>query len=266
MYCAAEVLQLSLVNPLVQLPFGLAPALVAVVVRRWVTKEGFADAGLALRFRKNRRYFLMAWLGPLLFAVTGVAAAAAAGSRTTMTPWVTTPILMAMVIPLIPIYWGEEFGWTGYLRPRLFPDRPLLSVGATALIWAVWHYPLAFFGYVEFGNPLLGLLVWTVSILFQEVILAWLYQSTGSIWTASLAHAGNNMVLFLLVGQVLPDSTSMSITLVATIPLALAACWIVATGRLRAIQGKPLREADISGGFDAPSPDRPPAAGRVPRH
>ena len=35
----------SLVNPLVQVPAAFAPAAAALVVRRWVTREGFADAG-----------------------------------------------------------------------------------------------------------------------------------------------------------------------------------------------------------------------------
>jgi hypothetical protein len=39
----------SLVNPLVQVPAGFAPATAALVVRRWVTREGFADAGSRLR-------------------------------------------------------------------------------------------------------------------------------------------------------------------------------------------------------------------------
>lgn len=55
----------SLVNPLVQLPVAFIPAIGAFVVRRWVTREGFADAGLRLRVRGARRQWLVAWFAPL---------------------------------------------------------------------------------------------------------------------------------------------------------------------------------------------------------
>ncbi|WP_223199187.1 CPBP family intramembrane glutamic endopeptidase [Solihabitans fulvus] len=66
---------------------------------------------------------------------------------------------------------------------------------ATGLIWAAWHYPPAFLGYVQFPHLLVGLAVWTVSFQLQEIILAWLRLHSGSIWPASLAHVGNNMVV-----------------------------------------------------------------------
>ncbi|MEW1718640.1 CPBP family intramembrane glutamic endopeptidase [Streptomyces sp. NPDC093109] len=207
---------MSLVNPLVQLSFAFLPAIAAVVVRRWVTREGFADAGLALRLRHAWPYYLMAWLTPLLIAAGALAFAAVAGLwRPDLSPldglvpglpgWAGVLLLMCVVPLLTPLYWGEEFGWTSYLRPRVYPGRMVPSVLVTGVVWAVWHYPLAFLGYIEFGNVLLGLAVWTVSFLFQEILLCWLYLRSGTIWTASLAHAGNNMVLSLLLSVVVGD-------------------------------------------------------------
>jgi uncharacterized protein len=58
---------------------AFSPAIAAIIVRRWVTREGFADAGLRLNLRHKWRYYLFAWLLPL--PVVGVIAilAAAAG-------------------------------------------------------------------------------------------------------------------------------------------------------------------------------------------
>ncbi|CCH31616.1 CAAX amino terminal protease family [Saccharothrix espanaensis DSM 44229] len=233
----AWLLGFSLTNPLVQLPFGFAPALAAFVVRRWVTREGFADAGLALRLRQAWRHYLAAWLGPFALVVVMLATAAACGlwqpAWPTAGEWAFVGVLVLIVPLLTPVYWGEEFGWTSYLRLRLVPDRPVAATLATGLIWAVWHYPLAFFGYIEFGNVVVGLAVWTVSFLCQEVILGWLRISSGTVWPASLAHAGNNMVLALLTGAVLGEHLdATTTTVVMTVPLALAAGWIVLTGRL----------------------------------
>ncbi|MEU0506447.1 type II CAAX endopeptidase family protein [Nocardia sp. NPDC005998] len=233
----------SIANPVVQLPFGLAPAAAAVIVRRWITREGFADAGLRLRVREKWRWYLVAWLGPLGLAAASVAVAVvtglwwpgsgAPGSDSSPSLLVGIPLLLVLVMLLMPVYWGEEFGWTSYLRPRVYPDRPLRSVLVTGLVWAVWHYPLAFLGYINFSNVALGLAIWTFSFLSQETILAWLYIRSRSIWTASLAHAGNNMLLSLLAGQLLATKLGdMVLTAVIAVPLGVVAAWIVMTGRL----------------------------------
>ena len=55
-------------NPLFQLailPGAFAPAVASVVVRKWVTREGFGDAGLRLNLRRWR-YYLAGWSLPLL--------------------------------------------------------------------------------------------------------------------------------------------------------------------------------------------------------
>ena len=245
---AAHGLGYSLANPLVQiLSLGwIAPAAAAVIVRRWVTREGFTDAGLALRPRTAWRHYLAAWLGPLALTAATLALAAALGLwRPTLAPlnnvvpglpwWAFLTLLMLVVPLLAPLYWGEEFGWTSYLRLRIFPRRPLAATLATGLIWAIWHYPLAFLGYVEYTNVTLGLMVWTLSFLCQEVILTWLRMRSGSIWTTSVAHAGNNMTLSLLTGALLSGTLgATALTAVMTAPMAVVAGWILLSGRYRA--------------------------------
>lgn len=235
----------SLVNPLVQLPWAFMPALTAVVVRRWVTREGFKDAGMRPRFRAAWRAYVLAWLGPLVLAAASVALAAALGlwrfdlSRLDdqvpgLPGWAFVLVLMLVVPLLAPIYWGEEFGWTSYLRLRLCPGRPWAAVVLTGLVWAIWHYPLAFLGYIEFDNVLVGLAVWTLSFQFQEVALAWLRTKSGSIWPTSVAHAGNNMVLSLLTGIMLQDGGGLNVVtvmLVTMAPLAAVSLWIAVAGR-----------------------------------
>ncbi len=73
---------------------------------------------------------------------------------------------MLLSVVCMPLFWGEEFGWTGYLRPRLLPGNQLMSLLATSFVWAAWHYPLAWTDYAEFDNVLVGLLCWT-AIFFR---------------------------------------------------------------------------------------------------
>src|SRR5271165_2229135 len=44
---------------------AFAPAVAAFIVRKWITHEGFADAGLRLNLRKWP-YYIVAWLLPLV--------------------------------------------------------------------------------------------------------------------------------------------------------------------------------------------------------
>ncbi|RCV49420.1 CPBP family intramembrane metalloprotease [Marinitenerispora sediminis] len=245
----AAALGMSLVNPLVQLAtIAFTPAIAAVVVRVWVTKEGFADAGLAVRVRSAWPYYLAAGLGPLGLVAATAGLAAILGLWTPdlsaldlavpgVPGWLFVVLLVAAMPLLAPLFAGEELGWTSYLRMRVFPGRPVAATVATGLIWAVWHYPLAFLGYIEFGNVVLGLLVWTVSFLLQEIVLSWLWLNSGTVWTASLAHAGNNLVWSLLNSILLTEAGGVDdfvVMLVGTVPLAALCGWIVLSGRLRA--------------------------------
>jgi membrane protease YdiL (CAAX protease family) len=78
----------------------------------------------------------------------------------------------------------------------------------------------------------LGLAVWTLSFMFQEMILTWLRLRSGSVWPASLAHAGNNMVLALLIGTALGDEGAISHTLIGLVPMVALALWLLLSGRL----------------------------------
>jgi uncharacterized protein len=246
----APLLGLPIVDPLVQLPFAFAPAVAALVVRRWVTREGFRDAGLRPQLRRCWRSYLIAWLAPLGLVAATCAVSAALGWWTSPTApldevlpglpgWAFVGLLMLVVPLLAPVCWGEEFGWTGYLRSRILPGRPLAASLATGFVWAVWHYPLAFVGYIHFENVLLGLTIWTGWFLAQQVLLSWLRIRSGSIWPTSLAHAGNNMVLALLVGELLTPLDDTALTLLMAVPTAAAALWVVATGRLTPVTQQP---------------------------
>lgn len=249
-FFARLVLDWSLVNPLVQLPMAFLPAIAAYVVRKWVTREGFADAGLRLRLRGAWWHYLIAWLAPLAIAVATCVLTWAAGLWTPdlsaldalipgMPWWATVLALQVLVLVLTPIYWGEEFGWTSYLRMRVYRGRPVAATVATGLIWGVWHYPLAFLGYAEYSNVALGLLVWTASFMLQEVMLSWLWIRSRTIWTAGLAHAGNNMVLSLLTATLLTSGEGGSldaivVTLMMLVPMGALCLWIVLSGQLSA--------------------------------
>jgi membrane protease YdiL (CAAX protease family) len=238
---------LSLDNPLVQLPLAFAPAIAALIVRRWITREGFRDAGLALHFKRNWSYYLVAWFLPtvVMLVVVGLAAilrlapvnvsllrALLPGVH--LPEWSSLPLVMGIAIVMAPVFWGEEFGWRSYLQLRLWPHRPLLSALVTGLVWASWHYPLLFLGYLTYANMLLGFLAYTSYTVLLAVVVAWLRLRTGSIWPSCLAHAGWNMIFGTLSGVLLATVDTALVEVLSLIPLAMFCAWILLSGQLKA--------------------------------
>jgi len=184
-----------------------APAVACFVVRKWVTREGFADAGLRLDLRRWP-FFLLALFVPLAVAVstTLIAPAIGAGSPDTaralalllppashasnsVAAWVAVvSVLLGASVLFTPILWGEEFGWRSYLQLRLFPGRPLLAAVATGLIWGIWHYPLLLAGPELPLHPVLLLILFPLGTVLYSIFFGWLRTQSGSIWAPSVAH------------------------------------------------------------------------------
>ncbi len=92
---------------------------------------------------------------------------------------------------------GEEIGWRGFLVPELakvvsFPAIGLIS----GLMWAVYHYPILLFAdYNMGGPPWYGLACFTVMVIADSFILAWLALRSRSLWPAAIFHASHNLFI-----------------------------------------------------------------------
>lgn len=190
----------------------LIPALVAVAFRV-IRKEGFKHTGLALG---KKRYYAYALGLMMLFLVLSVGISA-------MTPWLTldpqltkfqqmmtmlteqtgqaapfdnrtfTALMGLQVILLgavlgLPALWGEEYGWRGYLLPKLMGLGKLRAVILHGVIWGLWHAPIIAMGYNYPGYPVLGIVGMTIFCVLMGAVFAWLYYASGSIFVPSLAH------------------------------------------------------------------------------
>jgi membrane protease YdiL (CAAX protease family) len=228
-------------------PGMFAPAVAAGVVRRWITREGFADTGLIPRPDRAPR----AYLGALLFGpamtVLVVALAVVVGTAVPQFHFRSGPAgpLLALGIAVVftPVLWGEEFGWRGYLQPRLFPGRPLASAVGTGLAWAAWHYPVILLtGFNYPGHRALGLVLFTVSAVLTSIVLGWFQRRAGSSWAPSLAHSGLNYFAEPVLGALFPGVSSViaGVGGVLAIPaVAVIAIWLGLTGRLPARSKRP---------------------------
>lgn len=111
----------------------------------------------------------------------------------------------------LPIAFGEEYGWRGYLQGqlvRLGKVRGILLVGA---IWGLWHAPIIAMGHNYPGYPVTGILLMTVYTIELAFIFGYAVLKSGSIWLAALLHALNNQVLAFLIAAVYrPDDPVFS--------------------------------------------------------
>lgn len=234
---------------LIALPGAFAPALATFVVRKWITREGFADAGLGLHFGKWP-YYLFGWLLPYAIVAFICVTAIAFGIAE---PNFTPPTLLAHLPPQIPradakfvlpltslitalvctpLLFGEEFGWRGYLQLRLFPTRPTLAAIVTGLIWGVWHWPVLARGFDAVGSPVTSLVMLTIGAIFMSIIFGWIRRNTGSVWATSLAHSATNAIGGSLTVLWFANPSSQLYTdyfgFLGWIPLGLLCVWIIA--------------------------------------
>ena len=235
---------------------SFGPALACIVVRKWITREGFSDAGLWIN-RTKWQYYLAAWCLPLavvacicvLVILFGLGepdfspkpdfAAIIPGMQPLLSSGAFFVLfvvqVMIMAVVFVPLHWGEEFGWRGYLQIRLC-NNPLQAAVATGIIWAVWHYPLNVRGFNYPEHPLLGLILYPVSTILLSIYFGWLRIKTNSVWSTCLAHSAANVIGVSLVAYVfMGGPTTLSeihLDVLMWVPLGILCGWIVLTKRL----------------------------------
>lgn len=185
----------------------LAPALAALLVVRFVERGGAVREALALRMPRPRARAARALLLPLgviggLTAATLVLGALVGGypfagfgllDAGRVGAWAVQG-LIGMVLSL-PLFFGEEIGWQGFLFPRLlqFGGGTAGLVRAyllTGTAFALWHLPTLLMGGQYPGRPwYLAVPALTVSCVLVLPVFTWLRLRSGSVVPAVLAHA-----------------------------------------------------------------------------
>lgn len=228
------------VLPLLLSTMMFIPAL-GVVFTRLVTKEGFKDAWILPNFKGHIRYYILAWLLPAGLIFAGVAlyflinpqmfdpnmsymANAYAAQGINLDPAVirTTSIVSIIVgvltAPILNIFntTGEEWGWRGYLVPKLSEKMPVVpTVLLSGVIWGLWHAPLTVivghnYGFGYAGYPYVGILAMCAFCIAVGTFLSYVSLRTRSCLPAAIAHgalnglAGTGVIFMSVTGTVNP--------------------------------------------------------------
>lgn len=198
-----------------------APAM-AVIFTRLATKEGFQAKELyfAISIKKNLKYFGIVWpgfaalilLGAVLYYLIfprqfdgnmGYALAILnAQSDTEVTVQQARQIMLLQTLvgivlsPFANILtcFGEEWGWRGYLLPKLMKLWSVVpAVLIDGVIWGIWHAPLVAIAGLNYGTgyrgfPVTGILAMCLFCVAVGTILSYVTIKTGSCIPAILGH------------------------------------------------------------------------------
>lgn len=210
-----------------------APAL-AHVLARWSTGEGWEATCLQPHLRRSWPWWGVAWLLPAVVTIAGAVAyfllfprhfdpelgtlRAMLEGRSMPSllddPRVIVVLQLLQAVILAPVIngvfaFGEEFGWRGYLQPKLMPLGWRTAVLLVGVVWGLWHAPLIAMGHnygrAYPGAPWLGILAMVWFSVVLAVIFGWLTARGRSVWPAVIAHGATNGIAAVPIAFVQND-------------------------------------------------------------
>ena len=197
---------------------------IGVLLTRLITKEGFKDSWLKPNIKKNIKSYLLVWFGPGILTFLGAGlyfllfkgtfdpdfsymkqTLEAAGTPVDMLPIPIGTLMLVQCLQglfLAPVAnfvtcFGEEWGWRGYLLPKMsrqLPTFPMLLI--TGIIWGLWHAPLTAIGHNYGmgypGFPFAGIAMMCLFCIVMGIFLSYVTLKTRSCIPAILGHGAIN--------------------------------------------------------------------------
>jgi len=158
-------------------------------------------------------------------------------------------LLLFIVTYLIAGPLAEEFGWRGYLQPRIRTRFGILATAAlVGTAWAVWHVPLFFLdgtGQQSMGLFTLRGVLFMASLLPLSMTYLFLTERLGgAVWAAILIHFAGNAA-----GALLPQASDVAALLQFAVILVIAAIAYAALRRApaRAVPEPAATEGSAAG-------------------
>jgi uncharacterized protein len=172
-----------------------APAVAALVMRLFVSREGLRGV---LGGRPRVWHIVSAVLLPIAIVLGAIAVVVATGigDATPGGSWIQ--VLGLLLLAGVPIgavlAFGEEFGWRGYLLPKLLPLGEVKAAVIVGLVWGPWHLPVLLAGLNYPGENVLALLAtFMISVIVLSLLHARFFVASGaSLIIVALLHGSLN--------------------------------------------------------------------------
>lgn len=168
---------------------------------RFIFRDGFTQAGW--RMGKFKHYLIVVGLVFFLWGIPSlIGIGLGRNLPESLTDEQTILVFVFMSVTIIPSF-GEEFGWRGYLLPRLAQRFNIVkAVIFHAVIWWAWHLPVVI-GTALQDNPnitvIIGkVIIGAIPVVLHAVIFAYIWLYTRSIAVVTVYHAAYDGVRTLL--------------------------------------------------------------------
>jgi membrane protease YdiL (CAAX protease family) len=168
------------------------------IVGRFVFKDTFKDAGW--NWGKPKHYIMafslpiLLWLVPtllgILFGVQIIPEDFNLFSAIAL-------FISSFVVTLVPAF-GEEFGWRGYLLPRLLLKHSIKkALIIQSFIWWLWHLPFLVFTGINapiiqeniLGSIVIILVVSIIPAMAHAIVFAYFWSVSSSLAVVTIYHA-----------------------------------------------------------------------------
>lgn len=129
---------------------------------------------------------------------------------------------------------GEEIGWRGFLVPELNKVVGFTGVSVIGgLMWAAYHFPVLLYGDYNKGAPAwYSLTCFTLMVVADSFILAWLTLRSKSLWPAAICHGSHNLFIQSIFTPLTRDTgrtnyliDEFGVGLVVTVGVAAFIAW-----------------------------------------
>ena len=204
--------------------FGMMIPSAANIITRLVTKEGFRNSYLGFNTKGKMGYWTASVIvKPAETAIVALLICAVyfgGQSLSDIFPNVgmqSVGLLLLQIVSAVILFFpafGEEWGWRGYMMPKLFELMPKpVAVLVGGVIWGLWHAPLTIaghnFGVGYDGYPWLGILQMCVTCVFMNAFLVLVTERTKSIYPATFIHSLNNSLSFSMLFAIFGSEESL---------------------------------------------------------
>lgn len=227
-----------LASPYNPAAFGplMAAIVLTLILQGWKGTLTLLKKGIDFRFKKI--WLVAILLLPLVIFTGGTLFSALSGATKLDFSALRNPpyaIIAFFVILLTGGPLQEEFGWRGYVLPRL---QSRFSALASSLIlgffWWLWHLPLVFIPGRFMADNLLLFLFLAVEIVLTSILFTWIYNNTnGSILSVLLLHSTMNWSIWLFLPGMKINFAIIGFTVVLLLIAVLVILRVWGTVRLR---------------------------------
>lgn len=199
---------------------------VACIITRFITKEGWNNTYLGIPSKKGTiKYYAFAFLcKPLESTLFLIAARFIFFGDMSFSEVINTVqpvrtisgVLMQFAVSIVFFFpaFGEEWGWRGYMMPKLLHMMPKpAAIVFGGVLWGLWHAPLTVIGHnfgVDYpGFPFVGIALMCAFCIVVNAALTFITERTRSVYAAAFFHMiNNNLSPFIMSSMVFSEKAN----------------------------------------------------------